>query len=153
MKFSIKEIEDVKLGSFYGRSNYKCLNHSCSYEVGSVLKPSCGDSCTYKLARNKAAYAPDTVMNYSLAFNMFAHTNIFDDRERALFVFDECHTLEDQLVEFDAVKLIQEYSKKWKVKWKKSSDISQVRDWIEGEYLSKLDEYLNDRQDMIEEIK
>lgn len=128
--------ELVDIASLYGKGNYQCANNKSSCEIGSIIHPKCAP-CPHKNAKSKAMLASDTVLNYKLALTSFAHTQTFKDRK--LMIMDECHTLEDHLVDFDAVSITEWRCKKYELPFKTHSDIESAIKWINTTYLKKLE--------------
>lgn len=131
-----KEFEDYHLYSFYGKSNYPCIDKDTTCDLGSKIKPSCGSSCAASIARKQAQESPNVVMNYALAFASFGYTENF--KPRTLMVFDECHVLEDHLVDFDAVTITARRCNKYNIEFKQDITVQElpyVFEWIDKEYI------------------
>jgi Rad3-related DNA helicase len=150
---SFKNIPTVPVTSFYGKGNYTCANKGTNCEIGSIVKPACND-CPYSIAKARASRYENTVMNYTLALLAFGYTNMFSKhtdsegnvKKRKLMVFDECHTLEQHLVEFDAVKLTYARCKKYDLPWKVSKTLDAARQWAIDAYLPKVKKIRKDME-------
>lgn len=147
---SMKDITSIRLASLYGKSNYKCEKGDYSCEIGSLLAPRCGN-CPHKLAKQNAVSAANTVLNYQLALTSWAFTETFNPRN--LIVCDECHTLEQYLVNFDAVDITSARSKKWNVPFMKQHDMMSALEWIEEYYLTALEPVVTQCHEEIDEIE
>lgn len=153
---SFKDIS-VGLASLYGKANYQC-GKGVNCEIGSLLesKDSQCERCPYKLAREYAQSASNTVLNYKLALTTFYYTNLFSRRK--LLVLDECHTLESHLVEFDAVTVSESRCKRYNIEFKTFTSLKPALEWADITYRPKIveafrkleDEYLR-LQDKIAE--
>lgn len=131
----------IDIASLYGKTNYQCHEKKSNCEIGGMLKPEC-DSCPFKRAKKRAKSAHNTVMNYKLALLAFGYTNMFKE-DRSLLILDECHTLEEHLVDFDAVKIMEYRCKKYELPFAVQKTIKDAVEWIEGKYLPKLTELCN----------
>lgn len=141
---SFRDVQKVNLVSLYGKGNYKCKSKNTNCEIGSIVKPKC-TACPAVLAKQAAREAGNVVMNYRLALLLFGHTTTFK-RDRKLMVLDECHTLEQHLVEFDAVMASERQSIKFGAPWKLSTDMASAIDWMKTAYLPKAQAYKNKLQ-------
>lgn len=122
------------LFSLYGKNNYQCVFKDCSCEVGSSIKPKC-DSCPYKDALAIAKYIPNLILNYKLGLLLFLYTAM---PSRKLMVMDECHNLENQLVDLTTFSISDKLCKKIGIKYASFNHIIDTRDWIATEYFPKL---------------
>jgi len=138
---SFSDNEDVNLLPLYGKSNYNCDSKNASCEVGSVVRPRCSD-CPHSKAKARAKLASNTVLNYKLALTAFDFTDMFSPRK--LMVMDECHTLESHLVDFDAVKVQEWFSKKYDLPFKKQSDLSSAIQWMKDYYTDAINNKLTE---------
>lgn len=122
--------KEIAIASLYGKSNYTCASKNTTCEIGSLVKPSCS-KCPFAEAKRQATLAADTVLNYKLALTSFAYTTTF--KPRKLMVLDECHTLENQLIDFDALQITEWRCKKYNLQFKTFNQIAQALEWM-GEY-------------------
>ena len=134
---SFKPHKEVGLASLYGKSNYTCSSKRATCQIGSMIKPRC-HHCPHSLARDKAKTAQNTVLNYKLALTSFAYTDTF--KERQLLIMDECHTLEEHLVDFDAVTIAEWRCKKYHLKWQLKTNMSAALHYVKDSYLPQLTE-------------
>lgn len=141
---SFRNNEKISLASLYGKTNYPCASKNTTCEVGSVVKPKC-TSCPHALAKTAAKNSANTILNYKLALTSFAYTEVFDPRE--VMILDECHTLEDHLVSFDALQISEWKCQKYNVPYKKQTDINEALQWLKDEYLPKIKDVLEDMQE------
>jgi intein/homing endonuclease len=146
---SFKDIEKINLASLYGKTNYPCQTRNTSCEVGSIVKPRCS-SCPFQRAKSRAKSAADTVLNYKLALTSFAYTNTFDKRK--LIIFDECHTLENHLVDFDSVQVAEWRCKKYNLKFKSHKNLDGAVNWLTDYYIPALKPVLDTMESQCEEI-
>lgn len=142
---------NVNLASLYGKSNYECQQKNTTCDVGGVVKPPCG-YCPHREARAIAARATNTVLNYKLALLQFAYgRKSFSKRQ--LIVMDECHTLENHLIDFDALKITDWRCKKYNVRFKLCKTIPEALEWMRAEYLPKMDEVKRKMEQECEDIQ
>jgi len=132
--------KDIDLVSLYGKSNYPCASKSTSCDVGYTIKPKC-NSCPHQLAKNRARKSSNVVLNYSLALTSFAYTPTFTKRN--LLVFDECHSIEDHLVGFDALEITNRRCERYTLKFKSHTKITDALEWINSYYLPSIKKQLD----------
>ena len=123
------------LASLYGKGNYTCDPKQTNCDIGSDIKPKCAN-CPHKSAMHAANFSPNCVLNYTLALLLFKHVS--SDKmlaPRKLVVFDECHTLENHLTEFNAVQIGEKRCRQFNVPWKEFSKSKDAFDWINDKYL------------------
>lgn len=126
--------EKKLLGSLYGKTNYKCHNKSTNCDIGSAVKPQCVD-CPYKSAFNKAIGSPNVVLNYKLALLLFKYvSSVKTFKKRKLMVFDECHTLEHHLTDFNAIQIGDRRCKQFSLKFPEPKTARIAFDWINDKY-------------------
>lgn len=147
---SFKDNSRVNLASFYGKSNYTCNEKNTTCDVGSVVKPPC-TGCPFAAAKRRAAMATNTVLNYKLALLQFAFgAKTF--KPRALIVMDECHTLENHLIDFDALKITDWRCKKYNLTFKLQKTIPDALKWMTDYYLPKMRDIVRDMEQECEDI-
>ena len=143
------------LASMYGKVNYQCKPKDCSCEVGSSIKPDCSD-CPHKAALKRALDSSNMVLNYTLALLYFAY---FDDKKlppRKLMVFDECHNLENELVNFSAFDISQFTCNKISnntLDYYRPKSAADAYRWIIDEYSPILRRYVSELADQIKSIE
>ncbi len=127
------------LHTLYGKSNYNCESKNTNCDIGSDIKPRC-ENCPHKHAFNRMPMSPNVVLNYSLALNLFKY--VADDkgpvRHRKLMVFDEAHTLEHHLTEFNAISFSEMRCKKLNIRIQIPRSIPEALDWIRHQYMPAL---------------
>ena len=141
----------VNLASFYGKSNYTCQEKNTTCDVGGVIKPSCS-SCPFTAAKRRAAAATNTVLTYKLALLQFAYGHKTFGK-RALMVMDECHTLENHLIDFDALKITDWRCKKHNITFRLQKTISDALTWMRDEYLPKIRDVVKTMEHECEDIQ
>lgn len=129
---SVRDIDPVFMASLYGKGNYTCRQKNTTCDIGDIVKPRC-PNCPFQKAKKAAQNAPDTVLNYKLALTSFAYTKTFS--RRALMVMDECHTLEQHLVDFDAFKVLEGRCTKYKLPFKPHKDLLAAHNWLKDQYV------------------
>jgi Rad3-related DNA helicase len=129
---SVRDIDPVFMASLYGKGNYSCHKKKTTCDIGDIVKPRC-PNCPFQKAKKIAQIAPDTVLNYRLALTSFAFTKTFS--KRAVMVMDECHTLEQHLVDFDAFKVMESRCKKYSLPFKTFKELNAAHEWLKDEYL------------------
>lgn len=140
------------LHSMYGKGNYRCESKGASCELGSSIKPKC-EMCPYKQSLAKAMRTPNLVLNYTLALLYFSYLgDAFPPR--GLMVMDECHNLEEQLVNFSTFS-VSEYNcaKIGGVKFYKPTDMNDAYKWIGETYWPRLEAYLIDQGNEVQRIE
>lgn len=152
-----KQYEDsfdpALIHSLYGKSNYKCVTKGTSCELGSEIKPKC-DTCPHKTAFTKVRHSPNVVLNYTLAFLLFKY--VVDEKiitKRDLIVFDEAHTIETHLTEFNAI-VISEYRCKQigGVAFKQQTTMRGAVDWVTNVYRPALMTKIGKLSPLVQEI-
>lgn len=141
----------INLASFYGKSNYICHEKNTTCDVGSVVKPECS-GCPFKAAKKRASAATNTVLNYKLALLQFAYGQKSFGK-RALIVMDECHTLENHLIDFDALKITDWRCKKYNIKFQLKKTIPEALQYLKDDYLPKIREVVRDMEQECEDIQ
>jgi Rad3-related DNA helicase len=148
---SFKDLRNLNLSILYGKTNYKCKSKNVTCEVGSLIKPRCVP-CSHAMARASAIGANHTVLNYKLALTSFAFTDLYETRK--LMICDECHTLEEHLVDFDALSISAWRCKKYGIRFKRQTEFKPAIEWIRKTYLPKINNAfhkLNDECEYIED--
>lgn len=143
-------VGDISISSFYGKGNYTCNTHKTTCDIGSVLTTKCSD-CPYNTAKILARNARNTVLNYKLGLMLFEFNQSFKRRE--LIVFDEAHTLENHLIEFDALKVNEWRCKQYKMPFKLQKSLPAALDWMRDVYLPNLHPVVRTLEQECEEIK
>lgn len=144
-------VNAVNLASFYGKSNYTCHEKNTTCDVGSIVKPQC-DSCPFVVAKRRAASATNTVLNYKLALLQFAY-GMKTFKKRELIVMDECHTLENHLIDFDALKITDWRCKRYNIRFELQKTIPDALQWMSKTYLPKIRKALADMEQECEDIQ
>lgn len=131
------------LASVYGRNNYTCDEKNTTCDIGVDIKPKCVD-CPADNARALALASPNMILNYSIALTYFKYLH-HKIPARDVMIFDECHQLESNLIEFSAVKITKNTCKKYGVRYKRPQTSNDAVQWIRDVYhpavLSKMSEY------------
>ena len=146
---SFKRNKQINLASFYGKSNYTCAEKRTTCEIGSIVKPQCAN-CPHAKAKKAAQLANNTVLNYKLALTSFAFTETF--KPRRLMILDECHTLENHLIDFDALQITEWRCKKYNLRFKNCRSMGVALDWMRDYYLPQIKEVAEDMQDRCEPL-
>lgn len=105
---------DKQFISIKGKANYECKrnprlnceNGPCNVHRGSGIPDcykQCMKTCNYFSLKEKALKTPEVLTNYAFLFKAFSYSSCWTPRQ--LMVFDECHLLEDQLVNFASFEL------------------------------------------------
>lgn len=130
-----REFKNDHLVPFYGKANYNCKEKNSTCDIGDIIKPKCSP-CEFGNCKMEAQHSPNVVLNYKLAMLSFGHTKTFQPRD--LMVLDECHSLEDHLVEYSAITITEYRSKKCNVPWSPQTDITRAHSWLSGDYIKGL---------------
>lgn len=140
----------LNLIALYGKSNYECPGKGVTCDIGELIKPKCS-TCVYELARNTAINASNTVLNYKLALILFLYgRKLFAPRK--LIVFDECHSIENHMVDFDAVSFTEKRATKYKARWVSQKTIPTALQWVQDTYYPKFIEALVKQRELCEEL-
>lgn len=116
------EFKNKDFVSIKGKKNYKCsLNLNLNCETGycvvdKKLLLNCKQDkiCKYYKTRDNALRANTVVTSYQYFFRSIEHTGPW--KPRNIIVFDECHLLENQLIQWASIKLIpSELIKKYNI--------------------------------------
>lgn len=116
---------DTQFVSIKGKANYQCVTNpklNCENGPCSLRKigthpgehlPECMNRCKYFTLRNRALKSHTVLTSYAYIFRAFDCAGFWKSRD--LMVFDECHLIEDQIVNFsqfdlNIVKLNNEYN-------------------------------------------
>jgi len=130
------------LESVYGKANYMChTKPGLDCDIGNDIKPQCPD-CPAKAAFAAIKHTPHVVLNYKLAL---LYSELFPGEStefpvKDLMVFDECHTLEDKLVDHRAVEITRKRCDELKLRYFKPRDLKEAHEWILDEYLEAITE-------------
>lgn len=143
-------IDGISIASFYGKGNYTCREHNTTCDIGSVLTTKCAN-CPFVAAKTIARNARNTVLNYKLGLLLFGFNTSFKKRE--LLVFDEAHTIENHLIEFDALKINEWRCKQYKIPFKLQKTIPNALEWMTDVYMEKLHPIVRSLEVECEEIK
>lgn len=148
-----ESFEEYLLHTAYGKSNYKCEPKNTNCDIGGDIKPRCSD-CPYKISFKKIGSAPNVVMNYSLALNLFKYAGGEGSpiQPRKLIVFDEAHTLEHHLTEFNAFSFSEMRCKRLGIKFKLPRYIAEAMTWINREYLPALETKIHQQVPIVKRI-
>lgn len=140
-----KSFDKDHIFSLYGRRHYSCHDKNTTCDVGGMIKPRC-DFCPHRNAKDAAKVTPNVVLNYKLALLNFAYTDQFTKRK--LMVLDECHVLEQELVDFDAISVGFHKATKYGITWSTFNDIFEAHEWIKEVYFPALDEKFAELQEL-----
>lgn len=152
-----RQYEDTfkqNLVSVYGKSNYMCntkIGLDC--DVGNDIKPKC-TNCPAKAAFGKIPSTPHVVLNYKLAMlysELFPY-EMDDFPVKDLMIFDECHTLENHLVNHRAVRISERKCDRIKIKYRKPKNLKEAQDWLREKYLPALNELYSELAKSVKEI-
>lgn len=141
--------------AIYGKNNFKCESKNCTCDIGTLIKPTC-DPCGYTAAVSDALQAPNIIMNYKLALLMFSFHPSFSKTTRKLLVVDECHNLEQSLVDFDAATISRRFvEQELKIKWPSHVvDFDAFQQWMnDSGFISKLTELLDNVESQVNALK
>lgn len=147
---SVKDIKEIKLASLYGRSNYTCKQHNTTCDIGKEISPPC-PNCPCDTAREIAKSMNDAVMNYALALNSFAYTDGFSPRK--LIIFDECHTIEEHLVNFGTLTIAKKRCEKYNLPFILPNTLSDAYTWVRDRYFHKLTDKVLDMKATYDNLK
>jgi Rad3-related DNA helicase len=134
--------------SLYGKSNYSCKGKQTNCEIGSSIKPKC-ENCPARSAKGRAISSPNLVLNYHLALMLFAYIKPNDERwvDKKLMVLDECHNLENILVNFGLVSINEKSCSKLGIDLYNPKSTREAYDWISESYFPKLATFISKLSD------
>lgn len=138
------------MATLYGKGNYQCVNRNTTCDVGGLMKPRCS-ACPYDIAKAFTKTRPHVVLNYKLALLLLGFTTVFKHK-RQLMIFDECHNMESELTEFDAVVVSKKRCEKYNLPYKEFSDITKAFTWLKGEYAASVDDIISELMNRYEDI-
>ena len=132
---------DQNLQSVYGKANYMChTKPGLDCDIGNDIKKPLCQNCPAKEAFGSIKRTPHVVLNYKLAFlysEMFpGESSEFPVKD--LMVFDECHTLENKLVDHRSVEITRKRCDQMKLRFFKPRDLKEAHEWILDEYLEAI---------------
>lgn len=145
--------EKKLLHSLYGKANYKCEPKSTNCDIGSDIKPMC-EFCPHRTAFQQVMYSPNVVLNYTLGLLLFKYVN--DGKiiaRRKLMVFDEAHTLETHLTEFNAI-IINDFKCKQigTVAFRQFTSMREAVTWTRDTYTPALVSKISKIHPVVDEI-
>jgi Rad3-related DNA helicase len=140
--------------SLYGKANYTCKSHGTSCDVGATLSRGACHKCPWKEKREEAKKAANVVFNYKLALTYFGYEKE-TFHKRALVVADEAHQLEQQLIDFDTVKVERATARGFSVDWPdiRSFNMEKAVEWLTNEFMPRLQQRVMDLEEQIEAIE
>lgn len=108
------EFKSSSFISIKGKANYPCsLNPRLNCEAGYcvvdkklLLDCKRNEVCKYYRLRDNALHANTVITSYQYFFRSIEYAGFW--KPRNVIVFDECHLLENQLIQWAAIKLIPE---------------------------------------------
>jgi len=138
------------LASLYGKNNYQCSEKGVNCELGAMIQPRC-PNCCHTIARDHAMSNPNWVMNYKLALTYsLHHSDLLKKRE--LMIYDECHTLESHLTEFDSLSLSQKELEKYGVDWYSEIEPKKIYNWVITDVFTKISSFVISKQSYKEQL-
>jgi Rad3-related DNA helicase len=143
------------LHTHYGKANYNCTNKGTNCEIGDSFKPRC-TQCPYKQSLSQVAPSPNTVMNYSLALNLFKYLYGKEDSpvpHKGLLVFDEAHQLEGFLTEVNAITATEFKCTKLGIKMIEHKTVPKTLEWMTETYFPALQKYIEQLTVIVDEIQ
>ena len=139
---SFDYMEPPMLATLYGKGNYQCVSRNTTCDIGGIMKPRC-NLCPYENAKSVAKSRPHTILNYKLALLLMGYTTVFKE-PRKLLIFDECHNMEQELTEFDAVTVSKKRCEKYKFPFKEFNSTLTAFKWLKDEYIDAVDQKIED---------
>lgn len=124
------------LTTLYGRNNYDC-EKGVDCEIGAGFGKKCA-SCPYEAVRERCKSTPNAVMNYQLLMSLLAFSPSFKEHSFKLMVFDECHTLETYLTEFNNITLNQGKCHLNDLTWKLCTNTTEAFELIKNKTIKEL---------------
>lgn len=144
-----RSFDKTILFSLYGKSNYTCQSKKTDCATGGLSKPRC-QNCPHSIAKDKAKGSSNVVLNYKLALTLFANDYVFDNRET--MILDECHNLEQELTEFDAISSSALTARHFNVEWTSPTTINQARTWCVDKLIPAVEKKLKHLAELAEPL-
>ncbi len=163
------------IGNIWSKSNYKCVHQKLlSCEEGQLLAQildntsteKCIHSCVYNQARNNFYRKNIGVTNIAYMLNNLAYKNDeeAEPKKRQLLVIDECHNLEQSIVDFVSCCISKSHCEdELKSKSKKEKceieypeefkDILSAKKWVEETYIPTLEKKIESIKNQISKAK
>ncbi len=102
---------DKEFVSIKGKANYQCNkngrlnceNGPCTLRKAAGSMPPCMNTCKYYALRKRALASHTVLTSYAYIFRAFDCAGFWKPRQ--LMAFDECHLIEDQLVNFASFEI------------------------------------------------
>ena len=133
------------LANIWSKSNYQCQHRKkASCEEGLFLATTfpeseesqhCLESCIYKEAKDAFLNGPASLTNISFMLHEVEYNKKMPTRQ--LLVVDECHNLEQAIVDFVAIKIDRGHCEKElgiKYFFSATNDMVETRNWVETKY-------------------
>jgi len=145
---------DQRLVSVYGKANYYChTKMGLDCDIGGDIKPAC-DNCPAKLAFAKIAVTPHVVLSYKLGL-LYSEITPLESAEfpvKDLMVFDECHTLENHLVNHRLVSIAKKRCEDFNLKIISPASLQEAHTWLRMKYAPALVEHFRKLKDAVKII-
>lgn len=141
--------------ALYGKNNYTCDTKNCSCDIGSLINPKCRE-CPYTSAVKRSEHAPNIIMNYTMALLMMGFHPTFIKARRKLMVIDECHNLEQALIQYSAKKISRRFVENdLNLPWPMHvTDFKMLQEWMDASgYYTKLADLLVELEGKVDQIQ
>jgi Rad3-related DNA helicase len=150
------------IANIWSKSNYTCSNpelRGASCQHGMILNQilddsPCSKNCPYLTDKQKFITSDISLTNISFLLNAISYSK--DLKRRQLLVIDECHNLEQSIVDFVSSKFTKEFyeteliNKKSKDKFPKNiATMQELHCWITSDYKDKLNSRISAVKDDI----
>ena len=142
----VNDFENI--ANIWGKDNYKCSNseyRNVSCKTGSLLnilfKKAC-ESCPYTLAKDRFLKSSISLTNVPYFLNLK------DIPKRKLLIIDECHNIEQSIIDFVCINVRKELCEELNILFPEIDTIEQFNVWVKEHYsvelLKLLEQYKND---------
>lgn len=141
--------------ALYGKNNYSCDTKNTTCDIGGLINPKCRD-CPYTNAVKQSTHAPNIIFNYTMALLMMGLHPSFNGTKRKLMVIDECHNLEQSLIEYSAKKISRRFVENdLNLPWPMHvTSFQMLQDWMGASgYYSKLIVLLEELEGKVDHIQ
>lgn len=157
----MKSYSSIGLRKLYSSSNFTCnRKHPMSCKEGMSIsnsqKSKCPGKCPYRIQKDAFKHGSYGILN--LAYYLYERNYVNELGFRDICLFDEAHTVGDSVKEFCTITISEYHLKALGIKCPKPNDsfmysIKTIKNWVETEYIPRLQRKLSEIIDEIEEFE
>lgn len=142
-------VKDYNIPKIWAKHNYYCkqrYNVSCQFGswINKIFKNFNYCNCTYDIEKNIFFNSHVSITNtqYMLSHIEYEPQTV---SKRRLLVVDECHNLENDIIEFVSLEINKNFLSNHDILWNKSNNLDDIFEWLSNIVIDKLtikkDEY------------